>query len=565
MAPTPILERSHRPDAEQAQFASAKRKNGNYISMSRGKRRSKSQLLGEIGEAIFRQWALKRQLSPNKTEQDYGIDFFCQSLNPIFANGAIEEASGTTIAALVRTCSGVGDGSSKPRVKITTNDAMDMLRQRQPVFFFGINESASTVHFRLLDENFATELSNFVTSNKKNLWLRLDTMSTDESEFSRLRTKVQRAGFQHRLEIVKAKLALRRTGTQAKLTYRQDEDCDLALVQIPRLGSAYRFTHENETKARALAFEEMKPPHEIEGVTLKEEVITALDLASDLQILMGENPSNVRVTISSKEDTSELEFRVRNINDEWALVHDIGLSLVFSERRFDRKAKQHYHSLEGRLFKGRLPLGSCPDALAFLRLMMPDAKLTGRGEMPISSFGSHLESIGPAVRALEQVSKAIGVDLSRYFLDDLKNSEFGLTTAFLENLLCRDLPLDWAIPGFVVGDYKLEDLKLTPAEMRLPVVANLGEVAVVAWVEILGQVCLNPDDQICGLRFDEQTGTQVETRPRLMKSKFPEIWLHAQFPPVHIEPAPNRTDVLTYNWPDYEVTIECEIYAPEPV
>jgi len=150
----------------------------------RGKRRSNSQLIGEVGEALFRVWALKRHLSPNKSEQDYGIDFFCQTLDPLCAK-IIEEASGTTIAAVVRTCSGL---QKTPRVKITRVDATNMLRQKHPVFLFAINETTSAVHFRLLDEEFASELSHLIESNRQSSRVNLSALSCVDSEFERLRS-----------------------------------------------------------------------------------------------------------------------------------------------------------------------------------------------------------------------------------------------------------------------------------------------------------------------------------------------------------------------------------------
>lgn len=51
--------------------------------MSRGKRLSRSNIIGEKGELLFRDWALEHQLAANKATIDIGIDFFCQVAEPV--------------------------------------------------------------------------------------------------------------------------------------------------------------------------------------------------------------------------------------------------------------------------------------------------------------------------------------------------------------------------------------------------------------------------------------------------------------------------------------------------
>ena len=51
--------------------------------VSRGKRLSRSNIIGEKGELLFRDWALEHQLAANKATIDIGIDFFCQVAEPV--------------------------------------------------------------------------------------------------------------------------------------------------------------------------------------------------------------------------------------------------------------------------------------------------------------------------------------------------------------------------------------------------------------------------------------------------------------------------------------------------
>ena len=56
------------------------------------KKRTKSQKVGEIGENIFKDFALENDLLPNKMEYDYGIDFVCQTTSKL--NSRIDSVGG---------------------------------------------------------------------------------------------------------------------------------------------------------------------------------------------------------------------------------------------------------------------------------------------------------------------------------------------------------------------------------------------------------------------------------------------------------------------------------------
>lgn len=58
--------------------------------VDRGKRLSRSNIIGDEGELLFRRWALKHQLTANKVTQDIGIDFFCQVMAPVSDSTSVE-------------------------------------------------------------------------------------------------------------------------------------------------------------------------------------------------------------------------------------------------------------------------------------------------------------------------------------------------------------------------------------------------------------------------------------------------------------------------------------------
>src|SRR5580693_5560368 len=95
----------------------------NRKPMDRGKRLSRSNVIGKQGELAFAQWALDHNLSANKAETDVGVDYFCQVLSPVTGSESMEGA-GPILGAQVKTV----DDEEKPRLKLNRIDATDLLR-----------------------------------------------------------------------------------------------------------------------------------------------------------------------------------------------------------------------------------------------------------------------------------------------------------------------------------------------------------------------------------------------------------------------------------------------------
>src|SRR5689334_10878242 len=67
-----------------------------------GKKRSLAQRIGASGEDLFRVFARRHRLSPNKVEEDLGTDFLCMVEAVPDSNG-VAQVLGTVIGACVRT------------------------------------------------------------------------------------------------------------------------------------------------------------------------------------------------------------------------------------------------------------------------------------------------------------------------------------------------------------------------------------------------------------------------------------------------------------------------------
>ena len=129
--------------------------------MDRGKRLSRSNIIGEKGELLFKGWALDHNLTANKVTTDIGIDFFCQVTEPVPGSKSVE-GQGPVLAAQVKTVQ-YGDD---PRLVLNRIDATDLLRQTHATCLFGLHLSEASVRFQFLDRAFIDRLVAFLYNER---------------------------------------------------------------------------------------------------------------------------------------------------------------------------------------------------------------------------------------------------------------------------------------------------------------------------------------------------------------------------------------------------------------
>src|SRR5579863_9861290 len=125
--------------------------------MDRGKRLSRSNVIGKDGELAFARWALRHHLSANKADTDIGLDFFCQVMSEVEGSKSLEGA-GSILGAQVKTV----DDEEKPSVELNRIDVTDLLRQKQVTCLFGLRLSDESVHFQFMTKDFIDKLLEFL-------------------------------------------------------------------------------------------------------------------------------------------------------------------------------------------------------------------------------------------------------------------------------------------------------------------------------------------------------------------------------------------------------------------
>ena len=508
-----------------------------------GKRRSKGQRIGELGESIFEVWAKKRELIPNKLPQDYGIDFMCWQSQDVGLQYGVHMVGPAQLAVQVKAVK----GKTRKRIKLNKADAGVILGCRSPFCFVAVDVKAEEVHYRFRDISFVDELIEFLASaDSTRTW----NISDLESSTERFQADLAQATHSGSLRRVQVHIAERTIGLDlpgARLSLGQTSGGGMAMCELPWYGSAFKVEESAWESVRQLVFDQGQPPHlGMDGLQLHPSLHPALDLADSFFAVGGTADDEVVVTIYLEDEQEDLVFKLRRVDDERAYVHDVGIGLVLSDARrrdgvFVKKLGQrlngvHVHELDLRIHRQEgHPLGAHPEAVRFFKLMSPGATLFGKGGMgvPVEHFQGD-NDLGRALKAIESVSDQLGSSLDDVYLQDLEDNGFVGALGFLEALMVDKVEAHRLVPG-VVFEEAIEGDDWPPTrrqKLRLPIVGNFGSRGFVVWLDGTIELYLHDGHAICGFRPVHLTTGVVELRGERIPEVDgpPEVWFYPEWP-----------------------------------
>lgn len=498
----------------------------------RPKLRSRSQRIGELGENLFRAWAVERSLSPTKPEFDYGIDFFCSVFRQ--ATGRAEALTGTVLSVQVRSTETEGTH----RVVLDRADAETALRIDGPYALVGVDTASKEVRFRFMDEAMVAELHEFLQNDHDSHSWTFASMDAGDDRFAELLASARRLAFQQRLRWVRAKLNVAAVVPGSRLSFAQDENRGVVLVKTPVITEAFAVSPAQQDEAARIVFEEGRPPDDPTVVSLHPEILALGDLIDGRICVIGpierqgqlavEGPGVPRVTIP---------VGIRTIGDEFGYVLQTGLYLVISEVR--ERGSLHVHEFKHGIAKANaVKLSDAGDELQFLKGLREGSSivLDSGAPIPLDHWGS-LKYLGHDLEALEEVFKHLGMSLDGMRLADAAQPELLMATGVIHAFL-GGIGIESIFPGFVYEDAvdgDLQDQNWAPCGFRVPIVMNLRASGVIIWVVGEGSV-YKADDQICGFRAERQERWDIEMRDKPFDEvTVPELWLYRDWPPIPLD------------------------------
>ncbi len=530
--------------------------------MQRGKRLSRSNVIGKQGELAFAQWALDHQISANKVEIDVGVDFFCQVMSPIADSESIEGA-GPILGAQVKT---VGDDEN-PRLKLTRIDATDLLRQTQATCLFGLRLSDKRVHFQFLTKEFIDQLLHFLETENQEFTIAYTSMSDDMKLFQRLLRKYVSPFEQLQLRIHLIKGRVTKAIPGADIAIESTDEGTVCQVYVPWASSAFTVDPKAREQVRLKVLREGSIEPDRDGVNLHPVILEALrETQSSRLSLTGATAKTVNIGIRWQDAHITEPFERHVHGSEIAYVHRAGLRLTMNTKA-EETPDGYFHAMENEIFHSQRPSPLSGRALLFFRLFKPGAVLSLRSDwnLPLSSFGKSLEHIAEAIDPIPDLCQSLGLPLSRAVLADIKDEEFARSTWFLEALLLKGLSLGQMVNSVIVGpaaDLPVDEIPTAPILISVPLVLNWKDTGIVLWAECDGEGFLH-EGLLCGLRIKQQRSWKIKKTKRYHKSIYPEMWIAKDWPAVLIGPEPTSTQTWTFD-PANSLPLEAVIRKLDP-
>jgi hypothetical protein len=515
--------------------------------VDRGKRLSRSNIIGEKGEVLFKGWALDHHLTANKVTTDIGIDFFCQVTEPVAGSESVE-GQGPVLAAQVKTAE---DGDD-PRLVLDRIDATDLLRQTHATCLFGLCLSEGAVRFQFLDRAFIDRLIAFLDSEREKVSIRYKTMASESSLFLRLLKRYTQPFEQMQLRIHLIHQRVKNVIPGAELSVESTREGSLSKVVVPWIPSAFSIDPEAKEQVRLKFLREGIIDPEQAGVELHPVIVEALRATNSAgAVLAGVGAVVLKVKVRWEGASAVQPFDYREFGTEKNFVHRSGLRITMDRATVQMSDGHHHHAMQSEVFQPIHPASLVGSAINFFRLFRPGAliELQPGWETPLENFGDNLTTIGQAVDGLPGLCTALKQSLRRISLGDLRDEEFSRSTWFLEALLIKEIPIGMMAHGFVVGpaaELPLDQIPTIPVSARVPIALNWKDSGFAIWVDCDADAYLQ-DDRICGIRLKNHTGWRIQKTSRFDKSIYPELWFAKDWPAVPLREDLSGTTYWTYD------------------
>lgn len=500
------------------------------------KRRTRSQRIGEKGEALYRAWAIDVGLTSQKVEQDYGVDFFSQVLKDI--GKGIEEVTGMVLAVQVRSV----EGNTRKRIKLDRADAENAVRLNIPYCLVAIDVSHGTIHHRFLDETFLRELHEFLCSDHQYLTIRVSSFVSGNDKFRTDLAQASEQGRQYRLRVLKTELKIASDIPGATLHVMQQSGFGVATIHLPWITQAFSIDSETQAKATEFVFDRGRlPPFDHPEIGIRKVFKEVADVTSGPVLLQGFFEEERILFVENDGKSYTAPFRLRHVGDERAYVAESGLVLVISGPRVIKGL--HSHQLSIRITKtNATPLFKCTTSREFLTNLQPGSVLNevGREGIPISNW-PNLDKIGPAVDAIFAINASLSIDLEDVLLGDITDEEFGRSISLL-HALTAGIGVERFLPGFLAGpgrEQPYDESNWRRAGFRIPIALNLRNNGIIVWITGRGSVYVTSDPPlICGFRAEHQDTWQIDIKDsRLPVGPAPVAWVTTDWPGIPVMPS----------------------------
>lgn len=486
------------------------------------KKRSQSQRIGSLGESLFQTFCEQNYLIPNKPEQDFGFDFLCQ-IDLAKNLAELGQIAGTIIGFSVRSTI-----TSDGKIKLTRADAECLLAAEFPtgLALVKLHETdPCEIFFRLLDEDFTSELYAFVASRKKVKHFVLKDLLPG----AKIREEVKRAsvsGFVERSRLAATKQRAEPVIGAVHIEIRRDSSGQETLVTALDL---YKyFEQKTDSDKLSLHMATFGAPRfrsqRLRDLALKERLMGNLARLPQPYVLTGfvmDEP--VIAQVSNSDAAATIRLSHTGNEHHVGYVHEAGFALTISTRK--KRDGQYVHEMDTLVDDASDSNWTDHlDLLRFLDACRPDSKLLFQGDREVVLDADYFTGLGNCsnfASALLGARSIKGFDHVPVMIRDMALEE---SHASMVWLAAAASPSAHVIPrGLIFGQANESDCEPRNAIIEVPVVCNLATATVVAWFSGRGSILFHQGEP-CGFKVETYDSREVETLEKIAKiSTAPEI------------------------------------------
>lgn len=493
------------------------------------KKRDQRQRSGRRGEDAFELWAGDHRLLTSRPREDYGFDFVCEVES---ASTGTSDITGDFVAFSVKSTS-----SRANRVRLNRDDAERLLGAKivACVALVEAGGGKYEVHHRFVDETFATELADFLASDRKFMTL-TPAKCHGARAFDRNLEAALRGHFPERVRLAVARHRLAKDLPSPRLEVRRTEDGELTLVEVPDF---YSFFVDSRLPTRGPHYEAIFGSPRLRFDRLADlgprpTVVKQLELLPN-PILVGGSAEHCFLGVAEGVyGRGVAPFTRVKTSTHTGWVHDGGFSITISARK--REGDRWVHEIEALIDDDEaLRLPDHPGLWDFLACCSEDAMIYPEEDPALRLGVEWINGIRRAhffARYLREASKLDGWDALDVPLKSAKDDESLNTLAMAAEIATR--PEIFQRFAFVVlrpGESHDGEVE---ASGQIPVIGNLGSSAVVLWVSA-NVTLLVVGDVVHGVRIDRVISARVEPHDRVDKGgAHPEMVVDPTWPTVAI-------------------------------
>ena len=387
------------------------------------KKRTKSQTIGEIGENLFKEFALKKKENVKSSK------------------------------------------ANRVRGKLSKDDLEAAFMCESPMMFILADINKSVIYYKFLDLGLIEEFHKVLITDSKFILTPsiLKKGTFEDNIFQQELKKFVSVEYQNRIKLKRLQLNINSIIKNCELKIINNPDGNIAIVKASRIEDIYKLDHKNYQSVRNLFLaQDFNHKSWIPLSTLDKRLLDNIgEVASKIVMIAPLEVGDERdLFIKNKAKfITRCKFSIRKLHDEISFHHPAGISLVFSEPR-KHDDNLHYHHFDVLFDENTTsPLFDNLDIVNFLSACKRKNKLFFRKNSKLGVSLEHwpeLTRLHELLPTLKMIYKKLDIKPFSLCLPDLQDVKFVINFSLLQALFDSTNSKNVTLQGFVLNSDEVE-------------------------------------------------------------------------------------------------------------